>query len=1017
CAIPQFDLVVCDEAHRTTGAKTGDADESSFVKIHDNNQIRAAKRLYMTATPRVYSSALQESAKQSDVLLCSMDNEEQYGPVLHYLPFGSAVDQGLLSDYKVIIFAVSDHDALVKTAHTRVLSEIAKRRTTKAEVNKEDIPLDEIAQMIGCWRALAKNRAAGSVEHSDDFKNDPEPMKRAVAFLGKIAKSIEFADVFETVAETMIEDANAKNTEEGQRRIELEASGELDFHATHAQAHELDVDYTDAEDSQHAQSPLRLAVEHVDGTFSGKKRQERLNWLREEVPGVCHVLSNVRCLSEGVDVPNLDAAIFMTPRNSEVDVIQAVGRVMRKAEGKKYGYIILPIAITPDVDPVKALDNNQRYRVVWQTLNAIRAHDERFRIMINQMQVNEKPDRIIVKTPQSQSTTTGESEKTAQYVQERIQFGENKLDNAIYATAVKRCGDREYLEDWATKVAEQTQTRRELIEARLQNPTIEQSTAINSLVQTLKENVNPNLGEKDALDLLNQHLTTLPIFEALFEHNDFMRANPVAQVLNQVAGAFNTALTPEEHRQEERLKNEVKHSIDGVTSAQGRLSVIHKLYEKFFKKALPDVAEKLGVVYTPVEVVDYILHSIDYVLRQEFKRALTDTDVHILDPFTGTGSFISQLLLSGLIQDKDIKRKYEHELHANELMLLAYYIAAVSIEETYRGILKDKNIPISSNDKISFPGIVYTDTFQTTEAQQYISQTFTPINLVNNSKRRRRQNQTPIEVIIGNPPYSVGQKSANDFNQNEKYETLDKHVKETYVAKAKTTNKNSLYDSYIKAFRWASDRLEKSQGGAGRGVIAFVSNGAFIDNIAMEGFRKCLAEEFSTIYVFNLRGNARTSGELRRKEKDNVFGQGTRTNIAITILVKNPSATEKKIYYHDIGDYLTREQKLGIIAACGSVEHTPWEEITPNEKGDWINQRGGAFYEFFGLGGKKERKADAVTFFLPFYGRGVETGRDAWTYNFSRANLIANMSRTIDFYNKQVTSYRQACSTGGGYRL
>ncbi|MBQ9371322.1 MAG: DEAD/DEAH box helicase [Thermoguttaceae bacterium] len=999
--LPEFDLIVCDEAHRTTGASLiKGKDESAFVKVHDNSVISGKKRLYMTATPRVYGDAAVSKAKEKNAVLCSMDDEELYGPTFHRLSFGDAVAQNLLADYRILVLAVRDKDAEKQLKLLKSAREIAAQGSVVADEARE---LDDVAKMIGCWRGLSKI-GRGLDRRSDDFLVDPAPMKRAVAFCRSIRDSKAFVAAFRIVSDGLVQEA--KLEAEKQLAEESLGSGEA---AASPDSKSIDGAREGVAGAEiHSNAPLRLELRHIDGGFSGNERELELNWLRGESEGVCRVLSNVRCLSEGVDVPNLDAAIFIAPRNSQVDVIQAVGRVMRKAPGKNFGYIILPIVVPSDEAPEEALDDNERYRVVWQTLNALRSHDERFRIMINQLQVGEKPSALLVDPPSEPGADgdniDGTEPKPGSPDARQQTFFQTEFEKGLYAQIVKRCGDRNYLDQWAKDVAKMTSTRVDFIRQRLESPTDAQQAAFDALLESLQKEVNPNLTADDAIDFLTQHLTTLPVFDALFEENAFSRNNPVALRLQSVVDAFNLSLTAEEQAREEQFKQDVRAQIEGVTTADGRRAVIHKLYEQFFNVALPKTAEKLGVVYTPTEVVDYILQSVDYALRMEFGRRISNPSVHVLDPFTGTGAFISRLLESGLIDRKDLIRKYEKELHANEIMLLAYYIAAVNIEATYKGVLRNLNLSPdlikeedgAYRDATEFPGIVLTDTFQSTETPLPEDEPPTLIKKKrSNQKRLDRQRRTQIEVIVGNPPYSIGQKSGNDNNQNEKYPKLDQRVAETYAAKSNSGLKKSLYDTYVKAFRWATDRIVE------KGIIGFVTNGAYIDNPTMEGFRKALVEEFAAIYVFNLRGNQRTSGELSRREGGKIFGSGSRAPIAITILVKKPRKEETKIYYRDIGDYLTREQKLAIIRETGSIETTHWGEIVPNEFGDWINQRGGDFSKLIPLGDKSD---DAVKFFGT-YALGVATNRDAWVYDYSKENLSTRLQGMIDFYNEQVNAY------------
>ena len=431
--------------------------------------------------------------------------------------------------------------------------------------------------------------------------------------------------------------------------------------------------------------------------------------------------------------------------------------------------------------------------------------------------------------------------------------------------------------------------------------------------------------------------------------------------------------------------------VGNIDNSEGKQKIIVELYEKFFKTAFPKLVDKLGIVYTPIEVVDFIINSVEDILKKEFNRSLTDENVNILEPFVGTGTFISRLLQSGNIKPKDLERKYQKEIFANEIILLAYYIATVNIENVYHDLNNETEYK-------EFEGICLTDTFQLGEDKKELA--LVSDSFKENSKRVKRQKNAPLQIIFGNPPYTIGQNSANDNAQNKKYPILDNRISETYSKESSAGLNKALYDAYIKAFRWATDRLNTKWGG----VIGFVTNGAWIDGTATSGFRKNIEKEFSSIYVFNLRGNARTSGEQRKKEKGNVFGEGTRTPVTITLLVKNPNEKKEKakIYYYDIGDYLSREEKLSMIKDFKSIESKKmdWQILNPNEEGDWINQRNDKFKDFIPLI-DKDNKNNKETFFT-MSSNGVVTSRDSWVYSYSKVNLEKNMRETIDFYNKEV---------------
>jgi predicted helicase len=371
----------------------------------------------------------------------------------------------------------------------------------------------------------------------------------------------------------------------------------------------------------------------------------------------------------------------------------------------------------------------------------------------------------------------------------------------------------------------------------------------------------------------------------------------------------------------------------------------------------------------------------------EFDQTLGSKGVHIIDPFTGTGTFVTRLLQSGLIRSDELTHKYRHEIHANEIVLLAYYIAAINIEAVYHSIVGGEYTP--------FEGICLTDTFQLYEREDLISRL-----LEDNSVRRNRQKQLDIQVIISNPPYSIGQGSQNDNNQNVAYPNLDERITNTYAAHSNAALSKGLYDSYIRAIRWASDRVKQ------RGIVGFVTNAGFVEANTADGLRKCLAEEFSSLYVFHLRGNQRTQGELSRKEGGKIFGSGSRAPIAITFLVKNPSVQSRgQIYFYDIGDYLTREEKLAKLvefrSIAGGAMADGWRNIVPDAHGDWLKQRDSGFDEFIVVGDKRgvQRKI------FDNFSMGVATNRDAWCFNFARSALADNMQRMIAAYNRELARF------------
>lgn len=956
--LPEFDLILCDEAHRTTGETLVGEDESNFVKIHDDEHVKGKKRLYMTATPRVYGEKAKSKANEHSVTLADMGDEDIYGPTFFKRNFGWAVENDLLTDYKVIVLAL---DEAVVSKH----AEISLKEGS-------ELGLDDATKLIGCYKALAK---IGIDESEDSTAN--EPMKRALAFCQNIALSKATQDEFGHFVNQYLDEESKETGEE--------------------------------------KPQLSVSIKHVDGTFNAKEREECLSWLKDDVEEQnCRILTNARCLSEGVDVPSLDAIMFLHPRKSVIDVVQSVGRVMRRADNKKLGYVILPIAIPANTAADKALNDNERYKVVWQILNALRTHDERFDSTVNRIRLGEDVSdkiQIIDGNPEDAATThtvddikTKKSEKPdvpdrptppddepeenpEDDKPEQTTFVLDDLSQAIKAKIVEKCGTRDYWETWAKDIAKIAQIHVTRITTIIGKADSTEAECFNAFLAEIQDDLNPEISKEQAIEMLAQHLITKPVFDALFKDRSFAAENPISQAMEKVLEQLHEHNLAKESESLERFYHSVQNRASDIRTSNGRQQLILDLYDKFFKSAFPLLTQKLGIVYTPVEVVDFILHSVNDVLKEEFGKTLGTEGVNIVDPFTGTGTFITRLLQSGLISKEELAHKFRSEIHANEIVLLAYYIAAVNIESVYQDIAK--------NDSYEpFNGIVLTDTFQLYEQDHDMIANLLP----DNSNRRTAQKELNINVVIGNPPYSAKQKSANDDAANVPYVNLDSSIENTYAKYGNSNNKNALYDSYIRAFRWASDRI------GDEGVIGFVTGAGWIDGRAMDGMRKCLADEFTKIYIFHLRGNQRTQGETSLKEGGKIFGGGSRSPIAVTILVKNPASNEKgQIYFYDIGDYHDRKQKLSIIENLESIDgikaKADFKQIEPDKEYDWVNQGDRAYYDFISIGNKKDKISKSI---FSLYTNGIATNRDAWVYAYSYQTLINNMQRCIATYNNEI---------------
>lgn len=588
-------------------------------------------------------------------------------------------------------------------------------------------------------------------------------------------------------------------------------------------------------------------------------------------------------------------------------------------------------------------------------------------------------------------SSLGGSREEEAGTQTEMEFSTDNIERALYAKVVKKCGNRHHWEDWAKDVALIANRHIERIKSILENPNnTEEIKIFNEFAAEIKDDLNNSVSDEEIIEMLAQHLITKPVFDALFKDHSFAEHNPMSKAMQKVLDALNEHHLDKEMDTLNSFYESVRMRAEGITTAEGKQSIILTLYDSFFKNAFPRMTDKLGIVYTPVQVVDFIIHSVSDVLKNEFGKTLADDNVHLIEPFVGTGTFISRLLQSGLIPADRLTYKYKNEIHANEIVLLAYYIASINIETVYHDQMKTVNPDL---EYAPFEGICLTDTFEMYEKDDLVSKV-----LVDNSKRRKRQKNLDIRVIIGNPPYSSGQSSENDNNANVKYPFLDNRIEETYAKESTSVLQKNLYDSYIRAIRWASDRIKDC------GVIGFVTNGGYIDSNSADGLRKCLADEFSSLYFFHLRGNQRTSGERSRQEGGKIFGGGSRAPIVIAVLVKNPNAKQHgQIYFHDIGDYLSREEKLekisDLVSINGITTIDGWSKITPDEHNDWLNQRDDSFNEFIEIGNKKDK--DTFSLFDNF-SIGVVTNRDAWIYQYSKNKLNVNVNSLIDFYNSEL---------------
>ncbi|GAA7785077.1 DEAD/DEAH box helicase [Helicobacter pylori] len=954
----EIDLIICDEAHRTVGAMYSSNerdDKNAFTLCHSDGNIKAKKRLYMTATPKVYSESSKARAKESDNAIYSMDDEGIFGEEIYTLNFTRAIALDLLTDYKVMILAVRKEDL------SGVTNSVNKKRSVGlklkgTKLDKKLINNEFVCKIIGTHKGLAKQDLIAlddenKQDHDLQNKNDTTPSQRAISFCKSINTSKRIKDSFETIMECYNEELKKKSFKN-----------------------------------------LTISIDHIDGTMNCKVRLEKLEELNKFKPNTCKVLSNARCLSEGIDVPALDSIVFFDGKSAMVDIIQAVGRVMRKAKHKKRGYIILPIALEEsEIENLDEAVNNTNFKNIWKVIKALRSHDpslvdeatfkEKIKIFGSDDNNNDEANQDDEELKKDKTDKTKQDPKQAQ----KTLFDAillQDLANAVYNVMPTKLGDRNYWENFTKKTGNIART----LNNRLKDIFEKNPEFFHGFLDSLKGNIHSNIKEDEALDMITSHIITKPIFDAIFGDNI---KNPISKALDKMVEKLSTLGLQGETKDLKNLYESVKTEAMHAKSQKSQQELIKNLYNTFFKVAFRKQSEKLGIVYTPIEVVDFILRATNGILKKHFNTDFNDKNITIFDPFTGTGSFIARLLSkeNGLISDEALKEKFLNNLFAFDIVLLAYYIALINITQAAQnrdGSLKNfKNIALTDsldfyeekNDKGVF------DLFKDLEENKEIKSTI------------EKQN---IRVIIGNPPYSVGAKSENDNNQNLSHKKLEKRVYEKYGKNSTAKVGATTRDTLIQSIYMASELLKD------KGVLGFVVNGGFIDSKSGDGFRKCVAQEFAHLYVLNLRGNARTSGETFKKEGGKIFDSGSRATIAIIFFVKDTSVKNSAIHYYDIGDYLKREEKLNRLSHFTDLDAIPFETIIPNNKGDWINQREDGFDKLIPLKKDKKRQNPSV---FDINSNGVATGHDPWVYNFSPNILTQSVQKCMDTYNADLKRF------------
>ncbi len=886
----------------------------------------------MTATPKVYSESSKARAKESDNAIYSMDDEGIFGEEIYTLNFTRAIALDLLTDYKVMILAVRKENLSGVT--NSVNQKISRLEAKGTKLDKKLINNEFVCKIIGTHKGLAKkDLIALDDENKKDYdlqnKNDTTPSQRAISFCKSINTSKNIKDSFETIMECYDEELKKKSFKN-----------------------------------------LTISIDHIDGSMNCKDRLDKLEELNTFEPNTCKVLSNARCLSEGVDVPALDSIVFFDGKSAMVDIIQAVGRVMRKAKHKKRGYIILPIALEEsEIENLDEAVNNTNFKNIWKVIKALRSHDPS---LVDEATFKEK-----IKVFGSDDEKKQNDEKT---LFDAILLQD--LANAVYNVMPTKLGDRNYWENFTKKTGNIART----LNNRLKDIFEKNPEFFHGFLDSLKGNIHSNIKEDEALDMITSHIITKPIFDAIFGDNI---KNPISKALDKMVEKLSTLGLQGETKDLKNLYESVKTEAMHAKSQKSQQELIKNLYNTFFKVAFRKQSEKLGIVYTPIEVVDFILRATNGILKKHFNTDFNDQNITIFDPFTGTGSFIARLLSkeNELISDEALKEKFLNNCFAFDIVLLAYYIALINITQAAQN--RDSSLK-------NFKNIALTDSLDFYEEKNDKGVFDLFKDLKENKEIKDTIEKQNIRVIIGNPPYSAGAKSQNDNNQNLSHPKLEKRVYEKYGKNSTAKVGATTRDTLIQSIYMASDVVKD------KGVIGFVVNGSFIDSKSADGFRKCVVKDFVHLYVLNLRGNARTSGETFKKEGGKIFDSGSRATIAIIFFVKDTSVKNSAIHYYDIGDYLKREEKLHRLSNFTDLDAIPFETIIPNAKGDWINQRDDDFEKLIPL--KRDKKLQNPSIFDINSG-GVVSGRDPWVYNFSPKILTQSVQKCMDTYNADLKRF------------
>jgi predicted helicase len=905
--LPEFDLILCDEAHRTAGVSK--KEETNFKLIHSNENIKGKKRLYMTATPKVFDVKGEEKKKIEEenlIKIFDMSDEEIFGPKFFEYSFRKAIEEGYLSNYRVVAMELD--------------KKVVQRELYEYLISEGSLNIDETTKLVGLGRLIK-----GEVYNEDDNPLDLK-IKSGIVFTNRVSKSKQIAEEFPRIFQ------------------------------------------------EYFKTTPPAEVKHIDGNMSAFEKSNRIKWLKGGDDDKAHILTNAKVLTEGIDVPALDFVAFLDPKESIVDIIQAVGRVIRKAEGKEFGLIFIPLVVDTEKGNVDEQIEKTSYKTIWQVIGALASLDSAFEAQIRHILIKKgnenKKDEDKNKDPNREILIIDKGNIKQKELYESIR-------EYLSAKIVKSFRlEGTFLKDWAVETAKIAKDLKNQIQIALEKDQLFREK-FKELRDALFTILNEGIEEQDAIDFIVQYILTKPIFDAVFEHKD-----KADEVLDSIFEYFKHFLE-NNIKELDKFYEEVRSKAKGLRNEEERQEFLRHLYTNFFNVAFKDKADEAGIAYTPAALVSFIVKFTNYLTQKHFDKQLHDEGVVILEPFAGTGTFIS-LAIENMDSQKLEEKLQRKEIWANEILLLPYMAMTKNIESV---------ISKKTGKFIPFETALWTDSFALME--KLYERKPVQLSIIIPEKFREmieKQLEAKVNVIISNPPWRAGKENEHEGRRNTEYRNLKKRIEQTYAKYSKqlgTTLVNSLYDKYIQALRMATDRIEE-------GVIGFVLNNGWLKGLAGRGVRKALSEEFAEVYVYDLKGDIRARS---KKEGENVFPIQT-GNCLLFLVKRKDKKSPAKIFYKAVKDYAKKEEKFAELKEWeDQLDQISWQEIVPNDKHDWIDQGDKEFESFVKLGDKKNKHEIMV---FNIYSRGLATGRDVYAYNFSKDDLKEHMERLIDTFNEHL---------------